>query len=264
MTCKHVTMSHPLTKPLNDDDNISIVSARELECPVCMEYMTGAITLCQTGHSVCKKCRKQLPHSKCPICSKDFVADRNFVLEKLATFMKYPCRNEGCTKVCNFRDIDSHEKECDFARYRCPLFFLGCDWKKKTSEMMTHIQAFHPNCLNSWTVYKNLNFYVTFYNDNVFTVFGSNDNNHVRTYSAMCCGPKSNTNKYVVKIDFEDQTGKGYGLSTSAPCISYCDIDHVLKYDKICVSRDMLNNCFKAKNDKYVSEVSIILKNKQV
>lgn len=252
------------TPKIQDDDTVSTASARELECPVCLEYMIGPISLCQSGHSICKKCKKQLPHAKCPICNKEFVADRNIVLEKLATFMRYPCRNDGCTKICNFREIELHERECNYARYRCPLFFTGCDWKRKVVEMKNHIETFHASSVNVWTVYKNLNYYVTYYNDVVFTVFGSNENNHIRTYSAVCCGPNTNIDKYILRMDFEDQTGKGFALCVSAPCIGFCDIEQVLKSDKICVSREMLNSCFRATSDKYVSEVNIVLKEAKV
>lgn len=236
-------------------DTTSVV--KELECPVCLQYMTGAISLCESGHSICKNCRDGLPISKCPLCSKEFVAERNLALEKISSIIKYPCRN--CRKLFEFKDIEPHEKSCEYGCFRCPLYFLQCGWQKKITLMKEHIKCIHKKYIHNWMVYKDINLYVTFFNQETFVIFGFNENEHIRQYSAMYVGPVKHAKNYFIKMDFADQSTKGFALSVSAPCIPQCKIEDVFKYDKISISRGMLNY-FKAKTGKFVSDIAIMIK----
>jgi hypothetical protein len=97
---------------------------KELECPVCFEFMLDTIRICNTGHSFCDLCAKQL--RKCPLCKARISMDRrNLLLEQVAKeFFKDPTGF-----VRKFREGEESEelatsskgkrcKECDKAK-RC-------------------------------------------------------------------------------------------------------------------------------------------------
>jgi len=61
------------------------VTLKEIECPVCMEYMSPPISLCTRGHNLCDTCSRGIP--KCPICQEVFIT-RNLALEVITNKMK--------------------------------------------------------------------------------------------------------------------------------------------------------------------------------
>jgi hypothetical protein len=78
---------------------VSQILLSQLECPVCMEYMRPAITLCVNGHNICNICKPKAPH--CPTCRQQFLNTKSVALEKLALRVKCPCtyRKYGCREV---------------------------------------------------------------------------------------------------------------------------------------------------------------------
>jgi hypothetical protein len=58
---------------------------KEIECPVCFEYMSAPIILCRRGHNLCDTCRKGI--SVCPICKEVFIT-KNLALEEIANKIK--------------------------------------------------------------------------------------------------------------------------------------------------------------------------------
>ncbi|EFA00429.2 uncharacterized protein LOC663065 isoform X1 [Tribolium castaneum] len=97
---------------------------RELECPVCKNYMVPPIQICSTGHSFCSRCRDQM--EECPTCRHPFQEGRNYTLEKLTTCINYPCmfRDAGCTVACPSEKLREHELDCSFSGIQC---FLECN-----------------------------------------------------------------------------------------------------------------------------------------
>jgi len=89
---------------------------KELECPVCTEYMSSPIKMCENGHNICGSCKEHL--WECPSCRGMFVTVRNIALEKLAATAVYPCKNReaGCEETFTVNDKDSHLAECLFHR----------------------------------------------------------------------------------------------------------------------------------------------------
>jgi hypothetical protein len=61
------------------------VILKEIECPVCLEYMSPPISLCTRGHNLCDSCSRSIP--KCPICKEVFIT-RNLPLEVITSKMK--------------------------------------------------------------------------------------------------------------------------------------------------------------------------------
>ena len=85
---------------------------KELECLVCMEYMVPPITLCESGHNICGKCRPYM--RKCPTCRQHLLPTRNMSLERLTHKLQYPCCNQktGCEEAYPLKEIREHQNNC--------------------------------------------------------------------------------------------------------------------------------------------------------
>ncbi|VEN42616.1 unnamed protein product [Callosobruchus maculatus] len=96
-----------------------------LECPVCMDYMTNEIYLCDAGHSFCARCNRFQVKRICPICRHEMNDVRNFTMEELTKQIKVPCRNVliGCKFVALAADVLQHELLCRHDLYLKPSDF---------------------------------------------------------------------------------------------------------------------------------------------
>ena len=120
----------------------------DLECPVCREYMTPPISICVSGHSICKTCRRKL--KKCRMCTKTFTKSRNLALEKIIGKMKYPCKYEdlGCTGLFSLECLASHQADCPRQAHRCPFAVLDaqtCTWEGTADAVVGHMKANHSD-----------------------------------------------------------------------------------------------------------------------
>jgi hypothetical protein len=97
------------TEEMADQKHLDWELLKELECPVCLEYMESPIKMCETGHNICVSCGSQVP--KCPSCKGKFTEARNFTLERIAAAAIYPCKNQeaGCeqTFTVNHKTVTS-------------------------------------------------------------------------------------------------------------------------------------------------------------
>lgn len=123
---------------------------KELECPVCMDYMVPPIMMCENGHNICDNCKPKL--DKCPSCSKPFLSVRNIALENLAGRVDYPCCNKvhGCNLEFPPNLIEDHQKICLNKPYDCPLAeaeTIMCDWVGGLHDLKKHIEAAHQDRL---------------------------------------------------------------------------------------------------------------------
>ena len=120
---------------------------RELECPVCREYMTSFIFLCQRGHNVCRFCKFRMV--VCPVCRNDFIPNgRNIALEHISKIALYPCRNRshGCDEVLQCEDIQSHDIVCPYEVTKCPFSTISkenCNWEGLFSQVKGHVLRGH-------------------------------------------------------------------------------------------------------------------------
>lgn len=230
---------------------------KELECPVCLEYMVEEIALCKGGHSVCKKCKDELPNTNCPLCKQIFVSDRNYTLEKLASTYTYNCRNNGCEEKLEAIDINKHEKNCEHSLYPCPLYFTNCAWTGKTTESKKHIEGKHQEYIDNWKGYQNLYFYTIIYNDYIFLIFCKYVEK-TQVYSAVYFGTNKEAGDFLLTVNYSDQTGKGYELSATNPCVPRCKIENVFDGENIVFcERHMSLQYFINKNNSYVINVKI-------
>jgi hypothetical protein len=130
------------TRPLDD------ALLKELECPVCTDYMTSPITLCQNGHSICAKCK---PHvSTCASCGGGFLHIRNATVEGIAKTAMYPCRNReaGCLQILSVDNRLDHEAHCSYKKRNCPFAKIShdsCRWTGIMSNIGGHVKQEHSN-----------------------------------------------------------------------------------------------------------------------
>ena len=120
---------------------------RELECPVCREYMTSFIYLCQRGHNVCRSCR--FTTDIFPVCRADYLPDtRNIALEHISEIALYPCRNRsrGCHEVLRCGDIPSHDLTCRYGVAKCSFSMISkenCIWEGLITHIKKHFLRDH-------------------------------------------------------------------------------------------------------------------------
>jgi hypothetical protein len=134
----------------NPMDTLSEDFLKELECPVCMEYMVPPIRMCQSGHNICSTCRPKL--RECPTCRQPFLTVRNKALENLSLLAKFQCpyRSYGCQLVFGQEEITKHKVLCLYRPYNCPLSKaegIMCEWSGIRDDMKDHLHTQHRNRL---------------------------------------------------------------------------------------------------------------------
>jgi E3 ubiquitin-protein ligase SIAH1 len=106
---------------------------KELECPVCFEYMKPPISMCENGHSICNDCKPKL--NNCPFCRKSFLNVRNLALESLSTVLVSSNNSP--------KNSDSSQKN-----YKCPFATISnedCVWNGSLLDMKNHIKDSHSD-----------------------------------------------------------------------------------------------------------------------
>ena len=149
---------------------------KDLECPVCMEYMVPPIEMCTNGHNICSKCKSGV--ICCPTCRASFSVTRNLVLENIARRQKYPCvnRQSGCLELFSIEHIAEHHADCVYGKIKCPKPFTNaCSWFGLKSDVKEHVKSVHPNAFcnepklhaflleNSWSFFSYFGELFTFY-----------------------------------------------------------------------------------------------------
>jgi E3 ubiquitin-protein ligase SIAH1 len=119
---------------------------KELECPVCMEYMVPPIKLCTNGHTICSKCKERV--QRCPTCRVGFSETRSVALENIVRRQKYPCANResGCLQLLSIEHIAEHHAVCVYGKIKCPFhFYMTCSWNGLRNDLKEHAKAAHPD-----------------------------------------------------------------------------------------------------------------------
>ncbi|CAH1119461.1 unnamed protein product [Phaedon cochleariae] len=100
-------------KSQTNNSTIVDLLRKQLQCPICMEYMNGNIYNCEIGHVVCDVCKIQL--TKCPACQTKIGESRNLPLEDLADEIVFACSffKNGCEFTGNLKLLPQHEENCD-------------------------------------------------------------------------------------------------------------------------------------------------------
>lgn len=208
---------------------------KELECPVCMEYMLPPIRLCENGHNICKNCLPKM--QSCPTCRGNFIQARNVALENLAT---------------------SHQENLpETNRLRCPFAAISrvkCSWKGVLHEIKNHVTERHRDeCVAANGerpfVMKLANFTSTKYYikrnhyrriimtmDELFYIVCKIEGTH------LCCvvmyiGPEEKTSNFRYRFTILKDGGKEIISLCSAVRNYMIKLDHILELG-LCVKLD--------------------------
>ena len=123
---------------------------KELECPVCTEYITSPIKMCENGHAICGSCKGRV--TECPTCRGKFIDVRNITVENLAATAIYPCKNreDGCEETFTADDRNKHLSVCLYESRQCPVSLIlgvNCSWTGTLSKIPIHIPAEHDSVI---------------------------------------------------------------------------------------------------------------------
>uniref|UniRef100_A0A6P7GQ86 RING-type E3 ubiquitin transferase n=1 Tax=Diabrotica virgifera virgifera TaxID=50390 RepID=A0A6P7GQ86_DIAVI len=112
---------------------------RELECPICFNYLQPPIRMCKKGHSICSTCRSKI--DVCPTCRSKFSNGSNISLESIIPLLKFPCRfrDKGCQNLLLHCDRLAHETACTYKGIDCP----GCSFNGTITDMEKHCRNTH-------------------------------------------------------------------------------------------------------------------------
>jgi len=106
---------------------------KELECPICYEYLKPPIWMCENGHSICSKCKQKL--KTCPSCRRPFLPTRNLALESLS-------------EMFVSKNTISKSSESTAKKYKCPFSTISkeeCAWVGFLHDMKGHIKNRHSD-----------------------------------------------------------------------------------------------------------------------
>lgn len=212
---------------------------KQLECPVCTNYMTSPITMCQNGHNICAKCKSHA--SICPGCGGEFPRIRNVTLEEIAKTTMYPCKNraDGCLQIFSMDNRLDHETECLYKKGKCPFTKISkdsCPWTGNVSNIGSHIRQHHGSETKSVTGLFKLRLETLcaskYYREAVFTlgelffIFWEIKDCNIY-FAVFHIGPENDAEKFSYNFKIKKHNEK---ISVSATCRSYLqDVDTVLQ-----------------------------------
>ena len=187
---------------------------RELECPVCMDYMVPPIMMCVNGHNVCDICRPKIP--RCPTCRQEFLSGRNVALEHLARDVKYPCSYQkyGCEEFLVHDTVREHQHICHYRPQTCPVSKMSsvqCSWAGTYNDIKIHLMEQHRGCCyeyieRKFRVVKNIkprrsvSDFIFVFNEVFCLRFHANI--HTLYAVLLYVGPSENAAKYKYKVEF--------------------------------------------------------------
>lgn len=212
---------------------------KQLECPVCTDYMTSPITLCQNGHNICAKCKSDV--STCPSCGGELLRIRNVTLEDIAKTTMYPCKNreEGCLQIFSMDNRLDHEIQCLYKKRKCPFTKISkdnCAWTGIMSNIGSHVSEDHSCEKRSVTGVFKIKLETLcaskYYREAVFNLgklfFIFWEIKECNIYFAVFyIGPENDAEEFVYDFKIKKHNEK---ISVSATCHSYLqDVDAVLQ-----------------------------------
>lgn len=106
---------------------------KDVQCPVCKEIPSGAVSQCQNLHLFCEPCLDvilKLPKASCPACRLDFkkfAPKRNLLAETVINALTIQCPHQNCAEMVSAKRLASHrDEECPFRPVDCRFKPLGC------------------------------------------------------------------------------------------------------------------------------------------
>lgn len=130
-----------------------------MTCPICVNYFTSPILMCDQGHSICIDCFQRILVSagRCPTCRAHYNVGvkRNYAAETMLAGLKVPCKYTaiGCCAKLEVATRNEHEHNCQFnTEVTCPMMELEhegfdevkeCSWVGTFSSLLQHVSETH-------------------------------------------------------------------------------------------------------------------------
>lgn len=196
---------------------------RELECPVCNEYIGPVMPLCANGHGTCKNCKEKCVN--CPVCKASFNGARNYMLENIIHLLYFECKNKfhGCNVGGNPILLNNHITDCEFGLYECPTKeFTKCNWNGKLSNMKKHLTTKHePLIYIGDTITTTSIIGITFHENCCFKVFRRfNTTNGWIEWAVQYIGASGKAKDFSFKVEFKrPEKLNGFDMVLSSECI---------------------------------------------
>jgi E3 ubiquitin-protein ligase SIAH1 len=191
----------------NASEDLNKDLMKELECPVCLEYMKPPISMCGNGHSICSDCKSKL--NNCPVCRKSFLKVRNFALESLST-------------VLITADFTSKNLEPSNKSYKCPFTSISeedCSWIGSLTDMKSHMKTSHNDgndmhecgrrfnvVLTNLSPERHYRKVVCIADELFYVVWKLTDGSFF--CAVLCVGSKKKSSKFVYKFSLTTENGK--------------------------------------------------------
>ncbi|KAJ4451977.1 hypothetical protein ANN_03461 [Periplaneta americana] len=244
---------------------------KELECPLCLNYMKPPIVLCENGHNICKECKPKL--SNCATCRSKILQVRNLSLESLARQAVYPCMNFylGCKEVFHFDDFEEHRDNCVYTATKCLFSRIsnrGCKWSGIISDMKEHIKDDHMASdyrevsgsfkteLSNTEPTRGYSQVIFTLNEMFFVLWRFKPDNF---YCAVYyCGPKEKANNFKYKFTVSKKNTK------EKLCFSFVthnlteNVNDILKPGFCACIHTAAVKLFKSEGEKFASEIKIV------
>ena len=111
------------------------------QCTVCYKTPRTTVLQCQNGHITCDKCAEN--SSSCPMCREPLDSNKRIrclAVEQVieAVDLEVACKNEGCEFSSSKKDIEAHEKGCDYRLVPCPFHNARKCEKMSVSKIIVH------------------------------------------------------------------------------------------------------------------------------
>ncbi|XP_066259985.1 E3 ubiquitin-protein ligase Siah1-like isoform X2 [Euwallacea similis] len=132
-------VAYPLTE---NDSRLEKHISKEFECPVCFNYIIPPIMMCINSHVICFDCWRRC--ISCPTCRVKKSITRAWALERIHSFIAFPCKWEGCPYIASGPDRMLHVNVCRFYPTTCPLGnSYECSWKGIIGSLPEHLIQRH-------------------------------------------------------------------------------------------------------------------------
>lgn len=202
------------------------------------------ISLCETGHSVCQKCKNQLNPSICPVCKKGFSRARNYALEDIAATTMFSCKHDGCDVHLEGKDMKNHQLTCPYKPEACVLSFTGCTWKGSRTGISKHIYNHHGRFIKDFCACQGQDFHaqLLFQHGHLFAMFGRSIDNYFEYVGMYIPLEPKDTAPAAEEftISFLMTTITNYKLEMTGPCIKRCNVEEIFNSHKIAFAVDSL------------------------
>lgn len=104
--------THQPAQILQQTSDVALAS--RLKCPICFNYLCTPIYNCDSGHSMCSNCKRNMRN--CGFCRAVIGDSRNYALEEISETTELPCdyADQGCRYIGLVKNLRNHLVNCRY------------------------------------------------------------------------------------------------------------------------------------------------------